>query len=152
VMHDYPDLPALGHELDRLELKSDSMLGLLAQLVASDPSARLAAILALLGAGSAVIDAPAAAAADTVLDASGTVGAIVSFTDPGPEADVSFGLPTAYYHIGRVTYGTEAGWYAPQELRVNPLIIGPWGPDITRVQVAMYGGTATVSFIRRPLG
>jgi len=135
----YTTIADLGAELDALELKSDVALQHLQYLAQfqSPPSTSS--------------DAPIEVAADAPVDLAGAVGFIVTVASIPAEADELFGTPVRYHRIGRVTVGTDLGWYPSIDLVHSPLLVSPLPPGATKCQVNVYPpATATVTVLRPP--
>jgi hypothetical protein len=128
----YVNIPDLGAELDVHEHKLDLIRDLLIYLTNT-------------------VAPPAITLAPT-LPASGEIalqqakGIVVSVSGIPPQTDETFGTPTKYHRLGRITFGTTAAWFAPIDISENPMIVAPIPPFATRVQISVQA-PATASYM-----
>lgn len=120
----YPDLAAVGKELDRQELKLDIVLGLL-QLVVDR---------GIAGPTSA---GPPHAAADGAVVSPSAIGYRLDVVGIPAGAGEMFGDPVKYHKIGRYTLGSADGWLSAVEIQHNPELVAPIPPGVDRILVVM---------------
>lgn len=132
----YPDIASLGAELDRQELKLETILSILTV------SAQRTVV------GPTIADPPVAATSGPVIQA-GAIGFRIDLANIPPGTDEKFGIPLKYHRLGRVTLGSANGWLPAIDLSQNPMLVAPLPPGVDRIQVACNPpATATITALR----
>jgi hypothetical protein len=110
----YPDLAAVGRELDAQELKLDAILTYLAAsgiIVPRD--------------GPPETETPHVADPDTKVDLKNAAGVILRATTVSPNVDVQFGPPKTYDGLGKVVFGSNGGYGPVMAINCDPMVIVP---------------------------
>jgi hypothetical protein len=135
----YTSYQDLGDELDALEFKAaiiQQHLEYLTQFAA--PALNIA-------------DDPVAVDPDAPVSLVGAIGFLVTVSGIPSGSDELFGIPPKYHRLGRVTIGTDLGWFPSIDLTHSPLLIAPLPPGAHVCQVSVYPpATATVTVLRPP--
>jgi hypothetical protein len=134
----YADISSLGKELDRLELKAETILAMLSVLV--DRNA----------AGPVTSDPPADAAAGPLV-APGAIGYAITVAGIPVGSTEMFGTPVKYARIGRYSLGSANGWLPAVEVSHSPMLVAPLPPGVDRIQVTLNAPeTGTVKALYPP--
>jgi len=133
----YATIADLGSELDRQELKLDTIHNIVAFLTG---------YAALPG---QAIEPPVPATGQ--IDLTDAIGFSVAVSNIPASADEMFGTPPRYHRVGRVTIGTPNGWLPAQDITQTPMLFQPLPPGCDRCVVSVFPpATATVQILRPP--
>jgi hypothetical protein len=129
----YANIPDLGAELDRQELKLDFIEG------------QVRFLTSLQALGPTHADTPADAAAGPLINRK-AVAFRIDVAGIPPAAGETFGTPQKFHRLGYVTIGSVNGWLESIDLEHNPLLISPLPAGVDRCQVVVYPpATATIT-------
>lgn len=134
----YADIPSLGAELDRQELKLDVILG----------AVRLLAQRGVVGPTTA--DDPVPVTNAPVI-APGAIGYRIDIAGIPPGTGEMFGTPIKYHRIGRYTLGSANGFLPAVELEHATTLVASLPAGVDRIQVVVNAPeTATVTALYPP--
>ena len=134
----YTDIADLGAELDLIERKLHVVIeqGISTQIDREWP-------LAVEGEVTPVESDEDVALVDVA-------GVIVTLSNIANQVDERFGEPRELHRVGRIVFGTEAGWLAPIEITVTPQLFVGLPPGVTRVRLHLLPPTTgTMQFVKR---
>lgn len=140
---DYPDIAAVGAELDLIERKLEILL--------DDAANREVATLWPL----VPVGGPFAVTNDTDISIPEGGGLVVAVTNIGNQTDESYGEPRRLHRLGRVTVGSSSGWLPPFDITVTPMMLVGLPLEVTRARVhVMSPAVAQVQILQRaqPVG
>jgi len=120
----YSDIGDLGAELDRIEYKLEYLTSIV-NFVAGTSSLPPAPD----------VDAPITVVPDTEIETGDAVGCVITLGSIPAWADEDFGTPRRLHNIGRVSLGTARGWLPSYNIEASPMVLMPFPPGITRIQV-----------------
>jgi hypothetical protein len=134
----YPDIAALGAELDRQEFKIDQLIAMVEFLTSN---AALAP---------ATSDPPVDAAAGVKI-APHAIGYRIDVSGVPAGASESFATPTRFFKVARAAIGSVNGWLPTVEIDHTPFLIAPLPPGVDRIQVSVNApATATITALYPP--
>jgi len=134
----YPDIAALGAELDRIENKLHLVLE-------QGIQQEIASIWPLVESGE--VETPTN---DEDVELGDAAGFIVTVSNPGLDVDESFGAPIEMNGVGRVVLGNGVAWLPPIPITVSPLLLTNLPATITVCRVHVYvPATFTVQRLAR---
>lgn len=126
---DYPDIAALGRELDAIELKLEYVMSVLSSVADQTPVPVGAA-----GPPEDIVD-------DAPIDITGAAGMVVTITTLPPSADEEFGSPPIFHRLGNVIFAGPDGFGPVIPVQTTPLVILPMPPTRTTASLRMKPGT-----------
>lgn len=138
---DYPDIAALGAELDNVERK-------LHWLIDAQVSSQISNTYPMVPSEEST---PVIDDSDIPLDES-VVGVLVVCSDLGNQTDERFGEPRQLHRLGRVVIGNDEGWLPPIEITVSPMLIASLPAGMTKARVhVLPPATAIVTLMKRQM-
>jgi hypothetical protein len=136
--NEYPDIAALGAEMDNLERKLHVVIeqGITTQIDREWPLAIEGEVLPV--------------ETDEDVELVDVAGVIVTLSNIGNQTDERFGEPRELHRVGRIVFGTSAGWLAPIEITVTPQLFVGLPPGVTKVRLHLLPPTTgTMQMVKR---
>ena len=134
----YPDIAALGAELDRQEFKLDNILSIIEFIAAN------------VAVPPVTTEAPTDAA-DGVKITPKAIGYVVAVSNIPAGANELFGEPRKFFKVARAAIGSVDGWLPSIEIDHTPFLIAPLPAGTDRIQVKVNPpATATIRALYPP--